>query len=75
MEVPVQFDSLGAALAMEGHGPYVWAVVVVAVVIVLYLLLAPVLRSKRIILEQRGVLRREQRQDIQKMEGADAPGT
>jgi heme exporter protein D len=69
------FDSLSAALAMEGHGPYVWSVVLVATLIVLYLLLAPVLRSKRIILEQRGALRREQGEAMKSMEGADAPGS
>ena len=65
----MHFDSLSAALAMDGHGPYVWAVVVVAVLVVSYLLLAPTLRRKRIILEQRGVLRRQQR------EGIDASGS
>ena len=71
----MHFESLSAALAMEGHGPYVWAVVLVAVLVVMYLLLAPILRSKRIILEQRGVLRRQQREEMENMEGADAPGS
>ncbi len=71
----MHFDSLSAALAMEGHGAYVWSVVVVAVLIVLYLLLAPTLRSKRFILEQRGVLRRQQRDELNNVEGADAPGS
>jgi heme exporter protein D len=58
----VQFDSLSAALAMDGHGTYVWTVALFTLVIVVYLLLAPVLRSRRFIEEQRGVLRREERE-------------
>ena len=71
----MHFDSLAAALAMEGHGVYVWSVAAVAVLIVLYLLLAPTLRSKRFILEQRGVLRRQRRDELNNVEGADAPGS
>jgi heme exporter protein D len=56
----MQFDSLAAALAMEGHGAYVWSVYLIAVLVVTFLLLGPVLRSRRILLERRGDLRREQ---------------
>jgi heme exporter protein D len=56
----MQFDSLAAALEMGGHGGYVWSVYLLAVLVVMFLLLGPVLRSRRIILERRGLLRREQ---------------
>ena len=39
----MQFDSISAALVMGGHGGYVWAVAVVTLWVVVYLLLAPVL--------------------------------
>ena len=58
----MRFDSFAAALAMDGHGGYVWAVAVVTLSVIVYLLLAPVLRSRRFIEEQRGVLRRAQRE-------------
>ena len=62
------FDSLAAALAMDGHGAYVWTVVLISFLVVLQLLVVPVLRSRRLIIEQRGALRREQR------EVSNAPG-
>lgn len=58
----MQFDSISAALTMDGHGGYVWAVALVTLWMVVYLLLAPVLRSRRFMQEQRGVLRRAQRE-------------
>jgi heme exporter protein D len=58
----VQFDSFSAALEMGGHGGYVWAVAVVTLFVVVYLLVAPILRSRRFMQEQRGVLRRAQRE-------------
>ncbi|MCZ6831351.1 MAG: heme exporter protein CcmD [Gammaproteobacteria bacterium] len=56
----MQFDSLAAALAMNGHGGYVWSVYLIAALVVVFLLLGPVLRSRRIMLERLGQLRREQ---------------
>ena len=55
----MQFDSWAAALAMDGHGVYVWSVYLVALLVVIFLLLGPVLRSRRIMRERRGQLRRE----------------
>ncbi len=49
----MQFDSLAAALAMDGHGPYVWAVVVVTLLLVVGLLVVPSLASRRFLREQR----------------------
>ena len=54
----VQFESVADALAMGGHGPYVWSVYLAASLVVLFLLLAPVRRSRRLRRDHRGRLRR-----------------
>jgi heme exporter protein D len=56
----MQFETLGAALDMNGHGGYVWSVYLIALLIVVFLIVGPVLRSRRIKLERRGQLRREE---------------
>ena len=66
----MQFDSLAAALDMGGHGGYVWSVYLVAALVVLFLLLGPVLRSRNIIVARRGQLRRERAQE-EKVEKQD----
>ena len=55
----MQFDSIAAALAMDGHGIYVWSVVVVSILVTAGLLLQPSLSARRFIDEQRSHLRRE----------------
>ena len=55
----MQFESMAAALDMAGHGPYVWAVTLIALAVVVGLLLVPTLSARRFIQQQRGVLRRE----------------
>ncbi len=47
------FDSLQAALAMDGHGVYVWAVVAASVVICVGLLVLPARSARRFIAELR----------------------
>ncbi len=47
------FDSLQAALAMEGHGIYVWTVVAVSAVICVGLLVLPARSARRFIAELR----------------------
>lgn len=46
-----QFDSLSAFLAMNGHGPYVWAAYFVAVAVLVALAATPVLRQRRMLKE------------------------
>ncbi|WP_231491541.1 heme exporter protein CcmD [Microbulbifer sp. HZ11] len=41
-----QFDSLAGFLAMNGHGPYVWAAYGVALLAMAALVLVPTLRQK-----------------------------
>ena len=55
----MQFESVAAALAMDGHGVYVWTVVAVTVVITAAMLLLPGLAARRLLDEQRGLLRAE----------------
>lgn len=55
------FDSLHAALTMEGHGFYVWMAYAVAVVVIVVVLIAPAFRSKRLLRQLAGELRRAQR--------------
>ena len=50
----MQFDSIAAALAMSGHGAYVWTVALVAVLTIAALLLAPIIAHRRL----RAALRR-----------------
>ncbi|MCY4428733.1 MAG: heme exporter protein CcmD [Halieaceae bacterium] len=68
----MQFESLTAAWNMAGHGPYVWFVFAAAALTVTALLVAPVLRSRRVIRLQR---RRWQREQRLSGEGQHAPGT
>jgi len=55
------FDSVGAALAMDGHGVYVWFIVIVSWALIGSLLVLPILSGRRFLLQQQGLLRREQR--------------
>ena len=47
------FDSLQAALAMDGHGVYVWTVVVVSVLVCAGLLVVPARSARRFIADLR----------------------
>ncbi len=47
------FESLQAALAMEGHGVYVWTVAMVSVLICVGLLVLPARSARRFISELR----------------------
>ena len=67
------FDSVAAALAMDGHGAYVWFVYAVVTLVIAWMLLAPVLRGRRILAQARAQLRRESR--LNQREGVDASGS
>ena len=67
----MQFESMAAAWEMGGHGPYVWAVALLTVAVAAWLLLVPVMGSRRLIKEQRAALRREQPREG----GSDASGS
>jgi heme exporter protein D len=54
------FDSLGAALAMDGHGAYVWSAYAVTLLVLALLLIAPGRRRRRLLRELNGELKRRQ---------------
>ena len=49
----MQFDSLSALLHMDGHGVYVWSIVIVSALVIVGLLLIPALSSRRFLTAQR----------------------
>nr|WP_010132816.1 heme exporter protein CcmD [Microbulbifer agarilyticus] len=55
-----QFDSLASFFAMNGHGPYVWAAYGVAVLVLVALAVAPVLRQRTLRREFKQQLRQEE---------------
>jgi heme exporter protein D len=54
------FDSLHAALNMDGHGVYVWTAYLVSMFVILIALLAPVFRRRRFLLQLAAELKRAQ---------------
>ncbi len=54
------FDSVAAVLAMDGHGPYVWAAYGITLLVLAQLLLWPARRLKRLRRELRGEVRRRE---------------
>lgn len=64
------FDSWQALLAMGGHGPYVWSAYAVTLLVMAWLIAAPVLKHRRLVSE---ICAREQR--LTAAAGADSsPG-
>ena len=57
----MQFETLAAALHMDGHGIYVWSVVVVSVLVVIGLLLIPAISHRRFLAALRDAPRNESR--------------
>jgi heme exporter protein D len=52
------FHSLAAALAMDGHGPYVWSAYAVTLLVLAFLLIAPGRRRRRLLRAIDGELKR-----------------
>lgn len=57
-----QFSSLAEFLAMNGHGPFVWACWLIATVVMLMLLLMPVLQTRSFFRRQRRLQRLAEKQ-------------
>lgn len=55
-----QFESFADFLAMNGHGPYVWAAYGVALLVLAALVAAPVIRQKKLRREFARQLRQEE---------------
>jgi heme exporter protein D len=47
-----QFDSLANFMAMNGHGPFVWASYGITFVVLVYLLVSPVLQRRAFFRQQ-----------------------
>lgn len=56
----MQFDSLAAFLAMEGHGVFVWSVYGVTLVVLVTLVVIPWRRNQQFFIQESMRLRREQ---------------
>ena len=52
------FDSLHSLLIMDGHGVYVWTAYLVTIVLIAAVLLAPLRRRKRLLLQLAAELKR-----------------
>ena len=59
-----QFDNFSHLLNMDGHGAYVWAAVVVTVLLMTWLIIKPLLQGRGVVKEiAREVSREKLRQD------------
>ena len=56
----MQFDSLSAFVAMNGHGFYVWSAYGAALLIVSILVVNPILKKRRFFIEQSMKIKRDQ---------------
>ena len=54
------FENFAAALAMEGHGAYVWPAYAVATIVIVLMVSLPLRRRRRQLAEYADHLRREQ---------------
>tara|TARA_B110000003_G_scaffold213487_1_gene212518 strand:- start:7639 stop:7845 length:207 start_codon:yes stop_codon:yes gene_type:complete len=62
--VNFQFDNFSHMLNMDGHGAYVWAAVVVTVLLMTWLIIKPLLQGRGVVKEiAREVSREKLRQD------------
>ena len=50
-----QFDSFADFVAMNGHGPYVWAAYAITFTALIYLLVSPVLQRRAFIKQQKKI--------------------
>ncbi len=64
------FDSLAAALSMDGHGGYVWTAYGICLVVLAVILLAPRRRQKRFLRQLAGEQKRGQGSPTTMKEGS-----
>lgn len=62
-----QFESLRDFFLMSGHGPYVWACYALTLALMLYLVLAPGIRTRQFIRQQKRI---DQRISAARKDGA-----
>ena len=77
----MQFDSFSDAIAMGGHGPYVWGAYAITLVVVMVILLRPIVATRQLQGEIRRVSARQSAQSVSSENGhqahevVDAPQT
>ena len=54
------FDSFSAALAMDGHGFYVWSANFIAIAAIALILILPKRKERKVLAQLAGELRRQQ---------------
>ncbi|MEZ5529982.1 MAG: heme exporter protein CcmD [Porticoccaceae bacterium] len=54
-----RFESLQDFLQMSGHGPYVWSAYVISIAVMLWLVISPLRRRRRLLEDVERQLRRE----------------
>lgn len=54
-----RFESLQDFLQMSGHGPYVWSAYVISIAVMLWLVISPLRRRRRLLADVERQLRRE----------------
>jgi len=64
------FDSLSAALQMEGHGAFVWSAYLISLLVIALMILAPRARARKLLGHLKAQHRRQAGQPI-----ADKPRT
>ncbi len=69
------FDTLSAALQMEGHGIFVWSAYVITALVLVWLLLSPRVRRRRFVARLAAEQRRNQGFNPTEAEGSNAPGS
>ena len=47
-----QFDSFASFMAMNGHGPFVWAAYGITFAVLIYLLVSPLLQRRQFLRQQ-----------------------
>lgn len=77
----MQFDSFSDAVAMGGHGPYVWGAYAITLVVVMIILLRPIVATRQLQGEIRRASERQSAQSVSSENGhqahevVDAPQT
>ena len=77
----MQFDSFSDAIAMGGHGPYVWGAYAITLVVVMVILLRPIVATRQLQSEIRRASSRQSAQSVSSENGhqahevVDAPQT
>ena len=56
----VYFDSFESLLYMEGHGVFVWPAYLITIVMLLFMVISPLRRKKKILERLAGELKRQQ---------------